>query len=262
MAALARLLLSVLGAFTLSAPPTTAGNRVEARRDAARLLHRVVLPPGASRTSARAWRVPLSLSATIAFEKAHPPRGSRLTVESSGGGPRTPPNDELTFSFRAIPDRLSSRELDVWLVERPNGSTRLRVTAHDVAFVTRPPEEVVPPGVREIEIRSTTGVSRRVTDQRKVERIVGWFDALPVVQQLGAVFACPNMGVAPPTVTFVFRRPDGAVLARASMLDAFGGISGPCNPIRFGTEGQVKFRPLIGGRFLPRVQRLLGTSFG
>jgi hypothetical protein len=45
------------------------------------------------------------------------------------------------------------------------------------------------------------------------------------------------------------------------VLDAFRGISGVCNPIRF-SVGDSRPHLLLGGRLLLRVQRLLGVRFG
>lgn len=241
----------------LEARPTTAGNRRAARRDAASLLGRAVLPAGATRTAAHRWEVPLSLAETIAYEKAHPPRGSRLTAEGTGSGPGIAPNEQLTFSFPPLHGRLSSRELDVWLTEMQDESTSLRLSSHDVAFVVRPPAEAVPAGVTRIEIGEPADRSLRlVTKPAEVATIVRWFDALPVVQSLGALYGCPNMGADPPTVTFGFLDARGKALATASLLNAYRGVSGVCNPIRFGIGGQAQ-RPLLGGRFLIRVNRLL-----
>lgn len=262
MSVLAGLLVPFAVAHSLGGQPTTAGNRLLARRDAARLLSLVVVPPGATRLGGRrrAWRVPRSLSSAIAFGRSHPPRGSRWTSEASGGGPQTRPNDELTFSFPSLPGRLSSRELTVSLVELPDGSTRLAATAHDVAIVTRPASETVPAGVRKIDVRVASKPATRVTARARVRRIARWFDALPVAQP-GGTYACPFIRSDSPTVVLEFRGAHGALLARARMLDAFRGVSSPCNPVRFSSGGNRQ-TPLIGGRFLLRVERLIGTKLG
>jgi hypothetical protein len=113
---------------------------------------------------------------------------------------------------------------------------------------------------RQVEVRSTSGVSRRVTGPARVARVVRWFDALPIDRRRG-VFACPFIRSDSPTVTFAFLGADGSLLARATVLDAFRGISGVCNPIRF-SVGDSRPHLLLGGRLLLRVQRLLGVRFG
>jgi hypothetical protein len=115
-------------------------------------------------------------------------------------------------------------------------------------------------GVREIDLRSTSGVARRVTDQAQVVRIVRWLDALPNDHRRG-MFACPMIRADSADVRFVFHGATGSVLARARLLDAFRGVSGVCNPMSLEIRGHPE-RELIGGRFLLRVQRLLGTHFG
>jgi hypothetical protein len=117
----------------------------------------------------------------------------------------------------------------------------------------------VPSGVAAIDVRSSRGTSRHVTDPAKVARIVRWFDALPVARR--GLYNCPNIRADSPTVRFAFRTADGSLLARANVLDAFRGFSGPCNPIRFSVPGHRE-RSLNGGRLLLRVQRLLEVRFG
>ena len=121
------------------------------------------------------------------------------------------------------------------------------------------PATRVPPGVRTIEIRSPARVVR-VTERARVRRIERWLDALPAAKS--GTYYCPMIiRAGTPTVRFAFRAANGSVLARASLLDAFKGRSGPCNPIVFSLRGH-RGRPLTGGRFLLEVQRLLGVRFG
>jgi hypothetical protein len=75
--------------------------------------------------------------------------------------------------------------------------------------------EVVPAVVGWIDIDSRFRgkapiVSITVTDQAKITQIVGWIDALGILQP-GAFLACPALGG--PTVTFDFRTA-GALLAK------------------------------------------------
>ena len=120
------------------------------------------------------------------------------------------------------------------------------------------PATRVPPGVWTIEIRSPARVLR-VTERGRVRRIERWLDALPAAKP--GTYYCPMIiRAGTPTVRFAFRAANGSVLARASMLDALKGHSGPCNPIAFSLPRHPE-TPLTGGRFLLQVQRLLGVRF-
>jgi hypothetical protein len=119
------------------------------------------------------------------------------------------------------------------------------------------PANRVPSGVREIDVRAPSGFVR-VTEPAKVSRIVRWFDRLPRVPR-GRVF-CPLL-VRGPVITLAFRDGRGGMLARAR-YDANAPnhslVSNRCVPIAFSLHGQPR-KLLVGGRFLPRVQRLLGV---
>src|SRR5579875_618917 len=133
------------------AQPTTVTNRAEALHDAAALLQRVVLPAGATRLARapghaggllgrpsqvpggeladrhRLWRVDEPLASVVSFVKAHKPVGSRRDGSGTSSGPGVPANETLTFSFPAIPGRISLRSLDMTLVALPDDSTGIRV---------------------------------------------------------------------------------------------------------------------------------------
>src|SRR5262245_4534153 len=100
----------------------------------------------------------------------------------------------------------------------------VRADAGVVWTYPRSPREVVPAGVREIDIRSlrlqpalrragARRVTRRVTNPREVARITRWFNALNVVQPHTYVAGC--MLVLSVPVRFVFRSTSGATLASA-----------------------------------------------
>jgi hypothetical protein len=263
-------------------PPTTAANRAEAQRDATALLQQVILPASARRLAhppghaagllaspaggsaspvqasrSRLYRAELSFDSTVAFLKAHAPRGSRLTAQGWAGGRHTPRNEELTFSFPAFAGRLSLRDLVLTAAALPDGSTGIRVDSQVVWIVTRPPSEAVPAGVREVDVGSRA-VSHGVTRPTRVAEIVRWFDALPIVQP-GAAFSCPML-VYGPVVTLDFRGGSGALEAQARMpmrLHDGSLLSTPCTSIQFSVGGREQ-TPLVGGRFLVRVERLLG----
>ncbi|MGH3009576.1 MAG: hypothetical protein ACRDLM_09280 [Gaiellaceae bacterium] len=252
----------------------TAEHERLARQDARSLLGLVDLPRGSRRLTTppdkrlrnavtspgttalvdrhRIWKVHESVDAVVAFEHAHRPAGSRETgAGTSDWGPS--PSESLQFSFPALSGRVSSRELVVNMVPLANGSTGIRVDAQDIWVVVRMPSESVPAGVREIEIGNPALLTiHRITKPAQVRKIVRWFDALPLAQP--ATYACQFLTGPRETITFVGA--GGKVLARAGVLYNRG-ISTPCNPIAFSIGGQRE-PPLLGGRFLLRVQRLVG----
>ena len=248
-----------------------AARRHAAGREAQKLLPRVVLPPGARQIREPAvlrradrgvsllneiawrdgfWRVRTPLESVYAFVKAHPRPGFRyygggglhrwsLDFENGRGGP--------------------GQRLVTVAMARVAGWTDIRVDAGVAWIYPRSPREVVPPGVREIDIRDRH-VARRVTDPARVTRIVGWFDALNVVQP-GPAVECPMMLAS--RAVFTFRSGDGARLASATAPSV--GPTGACDPISFSIGGHRQ-RPLIDstyGRraFVNRVERLLGLRF-
>jgi hypothetical protein len=112
------------------------------------------------------------------------------------------------------------------------------------------PATRLPPGVREIDVHSSRGISRHVTDPEKVAKIVLWFDALPNASR--AIYYCPMIRYTPPT-TFAFRSATGALLARARTP----GMAACGASIDLTVLGHAR-RPLTVGHFLVRVGRLLG----
>ncbi|HEY7420468.1 MAG TPA: hypothetical protein VH541_00545 [Gaiellaceae bacterium] len=113
------------------------------------------------------------------------------------------------------------------------------------------PASRIPPGVRTVDVHSSRGVSRRVTDPLKVTQIVRWFDALPIAPNV--ILYCPFIRYRPPT-TFVFRSASGTALARARTPGH--AACGASFDLRIGGKAQKPV--LAGGRFLQRVGRLLG----
>src|SRR5579884_3482191 len=216
MAALASILLLLAVAAARAAPPTTAANRLAARRDAGRLLGRVLLPAGARPLASpppalrspfqragtpavvdeRAlWQAPQPLAQVLAFERAHRPRGSRLVLEGTGTDASGRSISGLGFAWPALPGRLSSRILLVAATSRPDGSTALRVDAQVVWVVARSPREAVPAGARQVDLREGRRPPVRFTAPAEVARIVRWLDELPVVQPGG--YACPDLVSGP-----------------------------------------------------------------
>jgi hypothetical protein len=270
MAASTRALLSVTAALALTGHPTTAGNRLAARHDAARLLRLFVLPPGARPLRSepggaggllaepwgipggprldrhRLWHVHSPLDSVLAFERAHRPRGARLGGYGPFNSPRTPHAYGLNFVFPAVPGRLAERELTITMVALSAGWTGVRVDAQEIWIVTRPPSEVVPENVRELDIGP-----RRVTGPANVRRIVRWFDSLPVVQPVP--YYCPMIRYRRRGVTFDFRAASGALLARARTP----GAAACGSALDFSIRGRRQ-PPLLVDSFLVRVGRLVG----
>jgi hypothetical protein len=237
-----------------------------ALRVAEKLLQRVVLPKGASsirepsvlahpdigvsilhETAWRYafWRVRIPLESVFAFEKEHLPRGFQYI---GGGGEYR----SLDFSNRSLGSR--ERLLTVDLA-RLGGKTVLRVEAGVPWIDPRPPHEVVPPAVREIEVRAGH-MRRRVTKPGDIAHIVRWFNALNVTPRT-TVFGCPFIRTA--TMRLSFRSAGGARLASA--LARTSPATG-CSPIEFSIGGKRQ-TPLVDatfGRdtFFARVWRLLG----
>jgi hypothetical protein len=135
-----------------------------AQRDEQRLLCLVVVPQGAQPLTSepavmarlgqrifsfpkpyapfarhRVWRIHSSVAAMVNFEKAHPPRGSRVlgcgpdaAAECGVGvlsGPNVPANAGLTFPLPPIRGRVGSRVLGVLILGLPGGWTAIRVDA-------------------------------------------------------------------------------------------------------------------------------------
>lgn len=274
------LLLAAATAAQSARAPTSGSNKRAAERDTAQLLHRVVLPTGAVRLAHeprgdggllrhadsapsgllvdrhRLWLVHEPLRQMAAFVAHHPPRGGHLSGTGHASGRHIPANKSFTFSFRPIPGRISSRELEVTLVTLPRDRTGVRADAQDIWMVPRPPTEKVPAAVREIDVR-TSKAHRQVESAAKVRRIVGWFDALPIVQP-GGRFGCPPDTVRRPPMSLRFLSAKGVLLARASVPGSFA--IGSCAPIEFWI-GSHRQKPL-SGHLYGRISRLLGTRFG
>jgi hypothetical protein len=157
--------------------------------------------------------------------------------------------------------------LTVVIFRRPSGITM----AADATILWNYPRgfaETVLRATREIDIRSlpnpnqdvvkAPNVSLRVTDAAKVERVIRWFDSLPVVPpDLGGGFSCTlDLGLR---LAFVFRTAAGSPLARATVPM---GQDDHCFPISFSIAGNEQ--PSLMDNwlsrdpsFVERVEKLL-----
>jgi hypothetical protein len=242
----------------------------EAGRKAERLLGRVLLPRGARRIAEPPvlaqrdtgislltetawrfsfWRVRMPLESLYASLKAHPPRGFRYV---GGGGLYR------SLDFFNGYTGVRQRQLTVDL-SRVAGLTVVRLEAGVPWIYPRSPREVVPAGVREVDIRNGH-LRRRVRRPANVARIVRWFDELNVLQPGTTGIECP--AILASRVTFVFRSAAGAKPATAIVPSR---PASACSAIEFTIDGRPQ-KPLVDGTFgrrafVNRVQRLLGLRF-
>lgn len=252
----------------------------EAGRKAEKLLQRLVLPRGARKahepggvdvlsrsglgTSVLTefaqrhgfWRVPASLSQAVAFFETHSPPGFDQASSSRSVGRERPVYRSLNY-YGLVDGRPVQRMFTITAVAL-RGSTVVRVDAGAAWIYPRSPREVVPDGVREIDIRDEN-LARRVTDPAKIARIVRRFDALNVAPP-GVHVEC--MMIVASRARFVFRSADGTRLATALVPSR---PADACSSIAFSIRGRTQ-APLVDavfGRraFVNRVQRLLGLRF-
>jgi hypothetical protein len=260
-------------------------NRQAAQRDAARLLGRVLLPPGATPSSGEPaedghglggagvfpletkhvdrhgwWTTTQPMSAVNAFLHSHIPAGAH--IDSYGGG-GAPPGLFVAYAFPSVGRVLVTRWLVVSMVGRAGGGTALRADAEVQWIVPRPRAERIPRSVRVLDVTvgpphgaPSTRVS--VVNRAKVARLVALINGL-ATSQPGA-WNCPSWSVDAPVVTFTFRRVlGGRVLARAAELAAATEPTTPCDPMTLMIGGR-QWTPLLGGAGVVRVaQHVLGV---
>ena len=176
------------------------------------------LPSGPLVDRHRFWLMPEPFAQVSQFVHSRLPRGARLTGTGTSSGPHVPANSPFTISFPALPDRISSRALEVVLVALPITGP-VRVDAQDVLDGPRPAGEKVPAAVRVIEVQSRKA-HIRVTSAAKVRRLVRLFDSLPIVQP-GGIYGCLPDTIHGPRLSLRFLSTRGALLARASVPGSF-----------------------------------------
>lgn len=282
---------ALVATSVIAAPDrTSTGNRRAARHDAGLLLSRVQLPAGAvsspaepsgdgghlkpwpaiDATSARVdvhawWEIPASRDAVLAYVKAHPPANAKPA--GSGGlyvGGK-PIDQTLSFSWPPVRGVLGQRTLVLTIMELADGDAGVLAQAQSDWIVPRPRSEKVPSTVHEVDVASgplnsspTLRVS--VVSPAAVRRLVSLINELPIVQP--AAYSCPALILdGAHAVTLSFRSAAGGrLLARATYV-AYPHLaydSGPCNAIDLTIAGRRR-KPLLGGDFLRRVQRLVGV---
>lgn len=202
----------------------------------------------------RFWSVRMPLKTVIKFLRAHRLRGFRPT--DAMWYTRKPHYLAMGSVWPASTNRLPSRFFTVTPVGLPD-RTVLRVDSRVAWTYPRSPTEKVPPGAQEIVVR-TPKASVKVTEPRKVARIVRWLDALPISPPGVHIPCFARWSVGGITVSF--RSAHGALVARAKVPPGEAGI---CDPIGFWIGGHHQ-PPLIdrgvplGQTFVGRLQRLLG----
>jgi hypothetical protein len=243
-----------------------------ARREARRLLSEFVPPAGARRTrkpprqggwgsspgakfvdAHHFWTVPKPLKAVASSIESAEVRGVRATLRQNGP-------HYLSWDFSWPRTGVSRRLLTVVAVPHRTG-TDLRVDAKVVWIYPRSPREKVPAGVREITLDAPK-MHLTVTAPAKVQRIIRWFDALPISPP-GVSALC---GIAPAnyTIALSFRSARHRALASAQLPPLPASI---CNGIGFTIGGHPQ-APLVDNfyshaplrhSFVARLQRLLGV---
>lgn len=250
----------------------------QAARQAEKLLRRFVLPPTASRLRnppdlellrysglgtpeyaelARRhgfWQTNTSFASVVAFVKAHRLPGFVDGVTSREHPGRPPANLALGYTNGGGAGPFASRMLTVTMI-RKGGRTLLRVDAGAVWIYPRSPSEIVPAGVRVIDVhfgRLDVARVRRVSTRGDVARIIRWFNMLDIVQP--GVFVRCGPAVPSPIMTFDFRSGNGVLLAEAKVPQR--GYSTLCNLVSFSIRGSSQTR-LMGANFATHVRKLL-----
>jgi hypothetical protein len=289
-----RLLLAVLtvaacaiGAVAYAQPNQPVPARAErnfraARRDAGRLLSKLVLPSGATGVATdpsaskelgsagattgsqalidlhRFWRVSGEQpAAVLSWFQSHTPAGSSLTASGAASGPGYVVN-ALDFSFPNVSGVIASRDLVVSVTAARGGGTAIRADAEDVYWIPKPKWERVPPGVTRIDVTvqqlnitngKTTTTTRTVTAARKVAKIISLVNALPPAQPW--LTACPLD--AGPNVKLEFLSAPGAAPLASAYADGSG-----CGGVSFALHGKQE-PGLSGGYTLDeQLGRMLG----
>lgn len=268
---------SAVGAAAASSPSVKA--EIAARKQAAtltarELLHEFVPPPRStrlagwpsdygfhSRTPNTAivgelvdvhafWISHGSVRSIASFERSRGPAG----YSTPDGVATNSDGSYSQFSFNSPPRGATARRLVVTISQR-HARTIVRVDAQVVWVYPRSPQERVPVGATEIDVKAPK-MSRAVTDPAKVRQIVYWFDALPISPP-GVAVMCPAVTYA--RIQFVFRSASGERLASAT---APAGRASVCAQIGFSIHGKQQ-TPLIdhlrGESFALRLQGLLGV---
>jgi hypothetical protein len=244
--------IGVVLAFSVWAPGAgladTASNEAAAQSDAAALLAAAPLPPGAVRSATEpagdgsvlaqpairvgaadlvddhGWWIVRSGLDVLSYIAAHRPAGTKVTTTGSGGGPNVPASRFEAIDWPAIHGVLSSRELVVYAVTLPDGSTAVRLDAEVVWLTARSPSELIPSRTQRVTI-AVLGPANRVvqgplsvTDAKAVKRVVALLNGLGVAQP-GPVFCPADFGTR---IRLAFHAGSGAPPLAVANIDPGG----------------------------------------
>jgi hypothetical protein len=207
-------------------------------------------PLGESVDVHRFWSVRKPLKGVVAFLRTHRLHGFEPSAATWGN--REQHYLAMSSSSPAGGGPLPTRFLNVTSVGLPH-RTLIRADVEVTWIYPRSPTERVPAATREIVLHAPKG-SAKVTDPTEVDRIIRWFDALPVSPP-GIAVACPLSPGA--DITLSFREGSGAWLAQAKLPPTPASI---CDSIAFSIGGREQ-KPLIDradrASFVRRLQDLL-----
>jgi hypothetical protein len=259
---------------------TARTNRAAARRDAAALLRRLVLPAGtvvspaepagdghelaqpfAASTSTDTvdqhawWVVPGTPAALIADLRAHPPRGATVDQSGSLGNQGVTVVESLGFAWPPINGVLRQRWLVVEVTALAGGSTGVRADAQDMWITPRPASERIPRGidrlvVTDVQLGRTQQVTFTVTSARRIARARALIDALPLFPP--GVFPCPvDMGTR---IGLSFFRGGASAPAAVATVDPGG-----CGTVALEIGGRSQPQLAGGAALVARLERALGV---
>jgi len=183
------------------------------------------------------WSVPGHPTEVLAWLKVHPPRSSKLKIESSSSDRGVTTSWSLGFQFPSIVDVADQRTLLVTAVATAANETTLRVDAQSVWIEPRHSWERIPVASQFVELSvGRAGAPRRelsIVDAEAVRRIAAAINDLPVVQP--GVTSCPAGSPRPALVRLVFRAARGApALAEVEQQMP----AGTCDPLRLDVHGE------------------------
>jgi hypothetical protein len=196
------------------------GNAQAARSDAASLLTRLSLPPGAVRQTGEPagddgtlaqpvsgppatpnavddhiwWVVPGTTQQVLQYVESHAPQGAQPGFSGTSGGGGKPTVTTAGFQWPPIPGELSLRWLLVAAVQLQDGSTAVRADSEVVWITPRPRSERIPARVRRIVVTTTRGGKLvqgpiTITARATVAKVVSLMGALPAFQP--GTHSCP-----------------------------------------------------------------------
>jgi hypothetical protein len=213
----------------------------------------------------RWWELSGSPAALIAFVRAHAPAGAAQTeIGSEQNLRRDTSAQTLGYQWPAVRGVLGLRELQLTATALSDGKTGVLAQSFSGWIRPRPSSEQIPASTDEVTItigrpRQPATESLAATNGSQVRRIVMVIDRLSIVQ--GGARSCA-LETDPRIVTMTF---DTASQAKPAAVLTYvdyrlwSDPSNACKPVALTIGGRVQ-DPLIGGRFLQTIGRVLGRS--